>query len=868
MSEIVSFGEWVQTRRNQLRLSRPELASQVHCSPVTIKKIERDERRPSSELAQLLATHLQVPEAEQADFVRRARGEFMPDMRSPAEMSLPQPPVDAANGQPPQHNLPQRLTSFIGREQEIETISTLVMEYRLVMLTGVGGIGKTNLSLQVGRSLLASFPDGVWFVEFAPIADRNLVARSVTAVFDLQESAEHAPIDLLREYLQDKKCLLILDNCEHLIDGVAQLASTLLSHCTDLKILASSREPLAVAGERPFPVPPLSLPQNQEQSILERWPQYEATRLFVERAQIVLPEYEVTADNVAPLVQICQRLDGIPLAIELAAARTKILTTAQIAERLDDRFRLLTSRSRDTLPRQQTLRALIDWSWELLSVDEQRLLSRLSIFAGGMDLEAVEAVCAGDDLETYELLDLLNELVNKSLVVAKREQGQETRYYLLETIRQYGQERLAEAGELELIQQRHLAYFLQLAETAEPGLRSHEQGMWLNRLEKELDNIRVALDWAQENDVEAGLRLIPALSWLLWVRGHGQEMENRLNQLLPQPSSASSQIKANATWWQGFLNLVQSQNLHPQAYTLFEECLAQFQALEDELGIARSLRFLGFILRQQGEFEEGQALLQESLALLRELGNEVEFADTLFWFAHGTSGQVRKQHYQECESIYRRVGDSIGLQASLNQLGTLAVGVGDYETARARLEESLAIGELLNLRDIVQTFSLLGILYYRLGEYAQAQTMLEKFLVMIKKPGTPWPDNFKWQLAHLGYVYLRQGELAQAKQKFIQSQQLLKKSNNIIGVVYSLEGLASFYVHREQPEKAVCLFAWTDVTRKAIHDTRPPVEQADVDQDLAIIRDMIDEQTFATVYAEGKMLTMDQAIALAIGDEE
>ena len=716
--------------------------------------------------------------------------------------------------------------------------------------------------------MLTSFPDGVWFVEFAPIADMNLVARSVTAVFDLQESAEHTPIDLLIEYLQDKQCLLILDNCEHLIDGVAHLVSMLLSRCPELKILASSREPLAVAGERPFPVPPLSLPQNQEQSILEAWSQFEATRLFVERAQIVLPEYEVTADNVGSLVQICQRLDGIPLAIELAAARTKILTTAQIAARLDDRFRLLTSRSRDALPRQQTLRALIDWSWELLSADEQRLLSRLSIFAGGMDLEAVEAVCAGDDLETYELLDILNELVNKSLVVAKREQGREIRYHLLETIRQYGQERLAEAGETEFVQQRHLAYFLQLAETAEPGLRSHQQGMWLNRLEKELDNIRVALDWAQDNDIEAGLRLIPALSWLMWVRGHGQEMENRLSQLLRQPSSVSPQIKANATWWQGFLNLVQSQNLHPQAYTLFEESLAQFQSLEDELGIARSLRFLGAILRNQGEFDKGQALLQESLALHRKLGNEVEIADTLFWFAMGTSGQVRKQHYQECESIYRRAGDHIGLQASLNQLGTLAIGKGDYEIARAHLEESLAIGELLKLRDVIQTLSLLGFLYYRLGEYAQAQTMLEKFLVMIKKPGTPWSSNFKWQLAHLGYVYLRQGELAQAKQKFVQSQQLFKKSNNIIGVVYSLEGLASFSVHREQPEKAVRLLAWADVTRKAIHDTRPAVEQADVDKDLVIIRDMIDEQTFAAAYAEGKTLTMDQAIALALRDEE
>jgi predicted ATPase/class 3 adenylate cyclase len=327
------------------------------------------------------------------------------------------------------HNLPAQSTSFIGRAQEIAQINALLEQdtARLVMLTGPGGIGKTNLTLQVGRNVLEQFPDGVWLVELAPIADPDLVPKTAAAALGLRELPNQPVLEMMVEHLGDKECLLILDNCEHLVNAAARFVQTVIQACPKVKILASSREALGMYGEIPYRVPPLSFPEGHHLPPLEMWKKYDALRLFVERATAVLPAFQVTDGNFAPLVKICRRLDGIPLALELAAARVNILTIGQIANRLDDRFRLLTGGSRTALPRQQTLRALIDWSWDLLSEEEQVLLGRLSVFAGGMDLEAVEAVCAGDNLDIYDLLDLLGDLVNKSLVIAQREQGQATR---------------------------------------------------------------------------------------------------------------------------------------------------------------------------------------------------------------------------------------------------------------------------------------------------------------------------------------------------------------------------------------------------------------------------------------------------------
>ncbi len=380
------------------------------------------------------------------------------------------------------NNLPIQVTSFVGREQERADLKRLLTTTRLLTLTGSGGTGKTRLALQVAADVLERFKDGVWFVELAPLSDPALVPTGVASVLGVREEQGRPLMLTLLDWLRDKQLLLMLDNCEHLLDACARFADAVLHGCRAAQLLATSREAFGIAGEVPVRVPSLATPAPHASISLEALRQYDAVRLFMERAQIVRPDYTLTNQNAPALAQICQRLDGIPLAIELAASRLKVLSLDDINRRLDDRFRLLTGGSRTALPRQQTLRALIDWSDGLLSEPERALLRRLSVFAGGWTLDAAEAVCASDGIESFDVLDLLTHLVDKSLVVMDERDG-ETRYRMLETIRQYAREKLLESGEGERVRNRHTDFCLRLAATAKPELRGPNQKTWLERLD-------------------------------------------------------------------------------------------------------------------------------------------------------------------------------------------------------------------------------------------------------------------------------------------------------------------------------------------------------------------------------------------------
>src|SRR5713226_5481995 len=371
-------------------------------------------------------------------------------------------------------------------------VKQLLSSTALLTLTGSGGCGKTRLALQVAADLLEEYADGVWLVELAPLADPALVPQTVASALGVRDAPGRPLTATLTDYLRSKSLLLVLDNCEHLLEAGAQLADALLRSCPRLRLLASSREGLGIGGEQTYRVPSLSLPDARHLPPLERLRDFEAVQLFADRARLSQATFAVTQANALSVAQVCQRLDGIPLAIELAAARVKALSVEKLNERLDDMFRLLTGGSRTALPRQQTLRALIDWSYDLLSPSEGALLRRLSVFAGGWTLEAAEAVCAGEGVEEWEVLDLLTSLVEKSLVLYE-ERGGEGRYRLLETVRQYARDRLLEAGEAEAVRGRHLGFVLRLAEEAEPKLSGPEQVVWLDRLEAEHDNLRAAL---------------------------------------------------------------------------------------------------------------------------------------------------------------------------------------------------------------------------------------------------------------------------------------------------------------------------------------------------------------------------------------
>jgi len=527
---------------------------------------------------------------------------------------------------PHTNNLPLQLTSFIGREKEISEVKQLLSKtrpgaVRLVTLTGSGGTGKTRLSLQVAADLLSSFADGVWFIELAPLADPALLPQTVATTLGLRVEGNRPVFTALIENLREKTILLVLDNCEHLINSCARLAEALLSTCPDLRILASSREALGIPGETAFRVLSLSLPEAS--ASFETLVECEAGRLFIERASAILPDFAVTSHNAPAIAEVCRRLDGIPLAIELAAARVSVLRVEQIAARLSDRFRLLTGGSRTALPRQQTLRATIDWSHDLLQEEERILLRRLSVFAGGWTLEAAETICGWNGLEKDEVLEVLTHLVNKSLVVAERHSGAEARYRLLETVRQYARDKLIESREGEALRQRHGDWFLALAEQAEPELwRGRGQAGWLDRLEAEHDNLRAALDWALETEqFEAGIRLAVALWWFWMHRGYFQEGRHWLEAGLAQRGRLPKPLLAQLLCAAG--RLAARQRDFDLAEVHGEESVALFRELGDKANLARAIRALSATIGEQyvGRTEPYDA---ENLALCRELGDKSE----------------------------------------------------------------------------------------------------------------------------------------------------------------------------------------------------------------------------------------------------
>ena len=625
------------------------------------------------------------------------------------------------------NNLPAQLTTFIGREEEIAEIKKALESHRLVTLTGPGGIGKTRLSLQVAAHVLETFPDGVWFVELAPLTDPDLIPQTIHTTLGLVEPLGKNILQMLIDYLRQKKTLLILDNCEHLVEACAQLTHTLLGQSSSLKILASSREALGVEGEVAWHVPSLSLPDREKILELDDLTKYESIHLFIDRASLANPHFLLTEDHAPAITQICYRLDGIPLAIELAAARLRGLSVEQIASRLDDRFHLLTSGARTVLPRHQTLHALIDWSHDLLSESERGLLRCLSVFAGGWTLEAAESICAGEGLESDQILDVLLRLVDKSLVVAET-QGTEPRYHLLETIRQYAREKLWAAGEGELMRQRHLAYFVDLAERAEPNLRAFDMIIWLDRLEDELENMRLALEYALESDIEAQLRLANALLWFCHIRGHRNE---------------------GIAWWERGLS-IETAERGDRPLTLRRALLR-----------GKALNAIGLEIMLCFDFARAKTYLEESLALFGELGaaGKQGRAYALTWLA-GDDSQSRSIQEQNL-TVFREIGDKFSAGDCLMFLHQEARNNNDYERAITLAEEHLALRREIGDHDGAATALFqLGHVAFLQHDFRRAVLLLEEGLSLFRAVGNKWALGVG--LSNLGDVFLWQRNYEQA----------------------------------------------------------------------------------------------------------
>jgi predicted ATPase/class 3 adenylate cyclase len=776
------------------------------------------------------------------------------------------PPLKSLDNMP--NNLPVQLTSFVGREREIEEVKRLLAPEsaqpngpqaastaahrqegtHLLTITGPGGTGKTRLSLQVAAQLLDLYPDGVWLAELAPVADPLLVPQAVASALGVREVAGSSPTELLIEHLRPKTTLLLLDNCEHVVEECARLVSLLLRACPYLSVLASSREALGVDGEVAYRLPSLSLPGPGDLPDLDSLSQYEAVGLFVERACVVEPTFELTEQNAAAVTEICRRLDGIPLAIELAAARVRVLSVEQIAARLDDRFRLLTGGSRTAMPRQQTLQAAMDWSYDLLSPEECSLLRRLAVFMGGWSLEAAEGVCAGGGIDALDVLDLLSHLVDKSLVVVEQPElraaqgpaiGGEVRYRLLETVRQYASSKLMEAGETEPVRERHLDYFLGLAEETEPTLYSPQAKVGLDHLEREHDNLRAALEWSlsggEEKVAEKALRF--------------------------------GGVLGNFWYWRGYLNegrqwLERAIALHGPVAGSPEE--------ERTLLLARGKVLLGAgtLAWAQADNDLAQKRLEESVAIERQLEPSVNLAQSLHLLGHAIFDQLdyegARAYFAESLSVFREVGDK-GIAPSLvGDLGMVAYYTGDYPAGRKLLEQSLS--EFRRLPAVVQVvprmLAILGDLTRSEGDYERALELYEASLMEARKVVAPLLVALALhrlgQMAHLG------GEYTRASSLIIESLKMHREVGNKQSIPECLAALAGVVAAAGDLDRAARLFGAVDALLARIKVPLAPADRAQYDADLAAARLMADDGAWEAGWAQGQAMSLEQALEYAL----
>jgi len=927
-----AFAELLRGYRLAAGLTQEALAERAGLGVRSVQALEGGDSRPQRDTLRRLVDALALGEGERARLL--AAGTPVPRRRSaPSVAAHPQPRPPA-----PRHNLPLALTELIGREAERSAVLALLTEARLVMLLGSGGVGKTRLALAVASELVDRYPDGVWLVELAALAEGRLVARTVLETLGTREEGDRPWLETLTEHLREKGALLVLDNCEHLVGACAALAETVLRRCPGVRVLATSREALAVAGERRYRVPSLPVPNLAHLPPPERLAEAAAVTLFVERARERRPEFALTAQNARAVAEVCARLDGIPLAIELAAARVDSLGVEGIAARLDDRFRLLTGGPRTALPRQRTLRAALDWSYELLTASEQLLLDRLSVFAGGGTLAAAEAICAGvvagdplgadrpggypragdpaadslgrqrgDGIEGGEVLDLLGNLVSKSLVQVETRAGGEVRYGLLETVRQYGRERLATAGAAEVVHNRHLAWYLSLAEELMPQQWGATKVTWLDRLEADHDNLRAALRWARERGAaEEGLRLAGALAGYWGDRCYLSEGLSWLEDALARDTGGTA---ARARALAGAGDLMAWQGNFGRGAALLEESLGLYRALGDSRGIALTLNQLGAAVERHGDCARATTLQEESLVLFRTLEEPVGVALALtelgrIAWVRGEYGRA-VSHYEESLAYFREVGARDGVAYSLSNLACVLDRCGAHARAVALQEDALALmRDMRNPAGIAWSLVNLGWSLLALGEVERATALTEESQTLARNAGHYWgvprslmclgwaaylrgeneravalqeqalalfqQVNYRWDviesLVSLGYVLQARGEYGRAAASLREALAGGREIGARGRLAEALEGTAWLAVATGSPERAARLGGAAEALREALGAALHPVLHAGHERATRAMRDALGEAAFTAAWAEGRALPSEEAVSLALAN--
>ena len=735
------------------------------------------------------------------------------------------------------HNLPTKLTSFIGREREIREAKTKLANSRLLTFIGPGGTGKTRLSIQLGGELLAEFPDGIWMSELAPISDAALIPQAIASVFGLRESPDRPLIELVTDYLRAKNLLLILDNCEHLIEECARLAEHLVQDCPDLKILASSRETLGISGETTYRVPSLSLP-NQAKVTLEALQGCESVQLFVERAIAANPNFQLSEKNASSVAQVCRRLDGIPLALELAAARVRVLSVEQIAERLDDRFRLLTGGSRTALPRQQTLRALIDWSYDLLSEPEKALFRRLAVFVGGWTLEAAEKVCSGNGVDEYEVLDLLTQLVDKSLVIAEQKDDS-IRYYRLETIRQYAREKLLETDEAVIIRNYHLDFFIDMTFRSDEEYMNPRQDDVFKKMISEYDNIRSALSWAVESDLEKAMVLLTSAStiWPWILQGKITDANEWCKRILSQLNSLShdeldaikevSKLKARVL--NRYAQVLMNMGSHQASRIAVEESIKLAEGTSDQEILAEALATFGHCALYAGEPDSALEAAEEAINICERQG----YTKLLFWaydaMIHIHTVTDRKS---EAAKYYKK---------GIDLLKKAGVPVDPISTAVGLTEDPFRENDLD------------GALKYMDNAIAIMTERNDKY-------------GLTYMQSNFAHTLREHGEYEKALIYYRRTIRLWQDWGHRAAIAHQLECFGFIAQALENTSRAARLFGAAETIRNAVNSLRTPSEQREFEKAKSQLQTGMEEIGFNKAWEEGCSSTLEQAIEYALGE--
>ncbi len=720
------------------------------------------------------------------------------------------------------NNLPRQLTTFVGRRAEIADVKRILASGPLVTLTGPGGVGKTRLALEVASDLLDLYDEGAWLAEFGSLTDPEFVVPAVAGALGISEQPGRPLLATIIEHLRNRRVLLIFDNCEHVLDAAAELANAVLRGCAGVRILATSREGLGIPGEAIFPIPSLSLPDEHQARAGMDLDQFEAIRLFAERAMSASPAFRVTEANVGHVVKICRRLDGVPLALELAAARVRAIAVDQIAARLDDRFRLLTGSSRLTVPRHQTLRQTIDWSYDLLADEERLLFRRLSVFAGSFSLTAAEGICGGGAVDPIDMLDLLSRLVDKSLLLADAAEG-EVRFRLLETVRQYARDQLLASGEARDMGRRHRDWYLALVEQVAPAFfRGSESGAPLDQLDREHENLRAALQWSDDEpgESETGLRLAAAL-WRFWeIRGHLVEGRAWLERTLAA-TSGMPELRAEVLTGAGILALMQGD--HTAAFGHHEQSLALRHQLGNRLAIASAASNLANTAALRGDYGRARSLYEEAVASFREAGDLYGTAYGLVNMAEvvGRQGDepAARWIFEESLATFRRVGDRWGEAYALDSYGLTASRWRDAPGARTLLTQALSIA-------------------HDLGDDRGVARVL----------------------THLADVASMQGETARAKALCLESLSIRRSLGDAPGVAGALEKLA-WVVMTQDAEAAARLVGTAEALRESIRARMPLAGQPDYEERLHALQAMLDEVSYLAAVRAGRTMSPEEAVA-------